>query len=146
MPHRAVYDLSLVALGRGSRGIDAARGRIALDFGGDACDGYTLNYRQVTVLNGGETGSRTLDVAAPRPSRAGDGKSMRFKTNSTTGGGGSERRRRRCAAEATTVPSMFGSNSPKREVLNVARRADLSHRAHEAPHRGRARRGRRPSP
>ena len=29
----------------------ARRGRIAFDFGGDACDGYTLKYRQVTVLD-----------------------------------------------------------------------------------------------
>ena len=27
-----------------------------MDFGGDACDGYTLNYRQVTVLNSNEFG------------------------------------------------------------------------------------------
>src|SRR6478735_8307321 len=61
VPHRAVYDLSLTR-STGSRGVESATGRIAMDFGGDACDGYTLKFRQVTILNGSETGSRTLDV------------------------------------------------------------------------------------
>ena len=37
-PHRAVYDLRLVK-SRGSRGIEAVRGRILYDFSGNACDG-----------------------------------------------------------------------------------------------------------
>ena len=40
----------------GSNGVENARGRIAMDFGGDACDGYTLKYRQVTVLDSSEIG------------------------------------------------------------------------------------------
>ncbi len=83
-PHRAVYDLSL-ARSSGSRGVENARGRIAFDFGGDACEGYTLKYRQVTILDSGETGSRTLDVRTATY-EAGDGKSMRFKTDSVTEG------------------------------------------------------------
>jgi len=83
-PHRAVYDLSLVR-SAGARGIDNARGRIAMDFGGDACDGYTLKYRQVTVLNGSESGSRTLDVRTAT-FESGDGASMRFKSESTMEG------------------------------------------------------------
>jgi hypothetical protein len=83
-PHRAVYDLSL-ARSSGSRGVESARGRIAFDFGGDACDGYTLNYRQVTILDSGETGTRTLDVRTAT-FEAGDGRSMRFKTDSTMEG------------------------------------------------------------
>ncbi|MCB8821017.1 cell envelope integrity EipB family protein [Microvirga rosea] len=86
--HRAVYDLSLVR-SEGARGIDSARGRIAMDFGGDACEGYTLNYRQVTVLSGGETGSRTLDTQTAT-FEAGDGLSMRFKTVSSVGGRGGD--------------------------------------------------------
>jgi hypothetical protein len=81
-PHRAVYDLSLLR-SQGSRGVESARGRIAMDFGGDACDGYTLKYRQVTVLDGSETGSRTLDMQTATY-EAGDGLSMRFKSTSFT--------------------------------------------------------------
>lgn len=80
VPHRAVYELSLVKSG-GSRGLDNAQGRIAFDFGGDACDGYTLKYRQVTVLDSAETGSKTLDVRTATFESA-DGKMIRFKTDS----------------------------------------------------------------
>jgi hypothetical protein len=80
VPHRAVYDLSLLR-STGSRGVESARGRIAFDFAGDVCDGYTLNYRQVTVLEGGETGTRTLDVRTATY-ESGDGRLLRFKTES----------------------------------------------------------------
>jgi len=79
-PHRAIYDLSLVG-STGSRTVESARGRIAFDFGGDACDGYTLKYRQVTVIESGETGARTLDVRTAT-FESGDGKTLRFKTDS----------------------------------------------------------------
>lgn len=80
VPHRAVYDLSLLRSG-GSRAVENATGRIAFDFGGDPCDGYTLKYRQVTVLDSGETGTRTLDVRTAT-FETGDGKTIRFKTDS----------------------------------------------------------------
>src|SRR3712207_5884759 len=80
VPHRAVYDLSLLRSG-GSNGVESARGRIAFDFGGDACEGYTLKYRQVTVLDSNESGQRTLDVRTAT-FEAADGRSMRFKTDS----------------------------------------------------------------
>lgn len=83
-PHRAVYDLSLARAG-GSKGVEAARGRIAMEFGGDACDGYTTKYRQVTVLTGGDIGSRTID-SQTATYESGDGLSMRFKNSSTTQG------------------------------------------------------------
>jgi hypothetical protein len=85
VPHRAVYDLSLARSDDSARGVEEARGRIAFDFGGDACEGYTLNYRQVTVMEGGESGSRTLDVRTAT-FEAGDGRSMRFKTDSRVQG------------------------------------------------------------
>jgi hypothetical protein len=82
--HRVVYDLSLAGA-TGSRGLEAARGRIAFDFLGDNCDGYALTYRQVTVLEGGEIGSRTSDLRTAT-FESGDGKSFRFKTESDTQG------------------------------------------------------------
>ena len=79
-PHRVVYDLSL-ASSSGSRGVESARGRIAFDFLGDACEGYALTYRQVTVLDSGEVGPRTSDLRTTT-FEAGDGSSFRFKTES----------------------------------------------------------------
>ncbi|RDI59932.1 cell envelope integrity EipB family protein [Microvirga subterranea] len=84
IPHRAVYDLSLLR-SEGSRGLDSARGRIAMEFGGNACEGYTLNYRQVTVLDSNETGPRTVDTRTAT-FEAGDGQSMRFKSTSSMQG------------------------------------------------------------
>jgi hypothetical protein len=82
--HRVVYDLSLAGA-TGPRGLEAARGRIAFDFLGDNCDGYALTYRQVTVLEGGEIGSRTSDLRTAT-FESGDGRSFRFKTESDTQG------------------------------------------------------------
>jgi hypothetical protein len=50
VPHRAIYDLSLKET-RGNSSISAVRGRILYDFGGSACDGYSLIFRQVSVLD-----------------------------------------------------------------------------------------------
>ncbi len=134
VPHRAVYDLSLLR-SQGSRGLDSARGRIAMDFGGDACDGYTLNYRQVTVLNSNESGARTVDTQTAT-FEAGDGLSMRFKTTSTSGSAGASGvdgdarlkpgRDPRCPFQAATKRRLLGG-----------RAAGLSDRASQAGHRGR---------
>jgi len=83
-PHRAVYDLGLAKSG-GSRSMEDARGRIAFEFTGDACEGYALNYRQVTVLQSGETGARTSDLRTAT-FESGDGSSLRFKTDPQTDG------------------------------------------------------------
>jgi hypothetical protein len=50
--HRAVYELKL-ATSRGKSAI-SARGRILYDFSGSACEGYKLEFRQVSELNNGE--------------------------------------------------------------------------------------------
>lgn len=82
-PHRAVYDLALDN-SKPSRNIEAARGRIAFDFTGDACEGYALSFRQVTQLTSGEGGPRVID-ARTTSFEAGDGASYRFKTESSAG-------------------------------------------------------------
>jgi EipB-like len=51
--HRAIYDLKL-AQAKGSRALASVRGRIVYDFSGNACEGYALNFRQVTELDNGE--------------------------------------------------------------------------------------------
>lgn len=83
-PHRAVYDLVLDPT-KASRSIEAARGRIAFDFTGDACEGYALSFRQVTQLTNSEGGPRTID-ARTTSFETGDGANYRFKTESSTGG------------------------------------------------------------
>jgi hypothetical protein len=51
--HRAVYDLKLSTT-RGKRAMNAVNGRILYDFSGSACEGYALQFRQVSELDGGE--------------------------------------------------------------------------------------------
>ncbi|MCO5093093.1 cell envelope integrity EipB family protein [Bosea sp. (in: a-proteobacteria)] len=82
-PHRAVYDLVLDE-GKPSGSIETAKGRIAFEFTGDACEGYALSFRQVTQL-GTPAGSRLID-ARTVSFEAGDGGSYRFKTDNTSGG------------------------------------------------------------
>jgi hypothetical protein len=50
--HRAVYELSL-SQSRGKSAV-SARGRILYDFTGSACEGYKLEFRQVSQLDNGE--------------------------------------------------------------------------------------------
>ncbi|MGU3536268.1 cell envelope integrity EipB family protein [Methylobacterium sp. A54F] len=76
--HRAVYDLSLASSG-GTRAVESARGRIVIDFRGDACKGYTMQTRQVTELTSGESGERTSDLRNTT-FESGDGHDFRFKT------------------------------------------------------------------
>ena len=47
VPHRAIYDLSL-GQSHGQRAVESVRGRILYDFSGSVCDGYALNFRQVS--------------------------------------------------------------------------------------------------
>ncbi|MGO4172712.1 cell envelope integrity EipB family protein [Bosea sp. TAF32] len=86
-PHRAVYDLVLDNA-KASGNIETAKGRIAFEFTGDACEGYALSFRQVTQL-GTEAGPRVID-ARTTSFEAGDGASYRFKTESSSGGAAPE--------------------------------------------------------
>ncbi|MGB6349112.1 MAG: DUF1849 family protein, partial [Pseudolabrys sp.] len=60
-PHRAIYDLKL-SKAHGSRGIEAVRGRILYDFSGNACEGYQLQFRQVSELDSGEGQAALSDL------------------------------------------------------------------------------------
>jgi hypothetical protein len=77
-PHRAVYDLKLVK-SRGSRGLEAVRGRILYDFSGNACDGYELQFRQVSELDSGEGKTALSDL---RSTTWEDGSAKAFRFNS----------------------------------------------------------------
>jgi len=77
LPHQALYELSLVKA-RGSSPINSARGRILYNFSGNACDGYTSEFRQVSELDIGE-GKTTLSDLRSTSWEDGAGKSYRFK-------------------------------------------------------------------
>jgi envelope integrity protein B len=63
VPHRAVYDLKL-ASARGNKPVEAVRGRILYDFSGSACEGYALQFRQVSQIDPGEGAVMTTDLRA----------------------------------------------------------------------------------
>jgi EipB-like len=76
--HRAVYDLKLVQT-RGKATIQAVRGRILYDFSGNACEGYALQFRQVSELDTGEGRTAVSDL---RSSTWEDGAAKSFRFNS----------------------------------------------------------------
>jgi hypothetical protein len=61
VPHRAIYDLRL-AQSRSNRSAEAVTGRILYDFSGNSCDGYALQFRQVSELNTGEGRAALSDL------------------------------------------------------------------------------------
>jgi hypothetical protein len=77
-PHRAVYDLRL-SRSIGRRQIVAVRGRILYDFTGSSCEGYGLQFRQVSELDSGEGKMTVSDL---RASTWEDGAAKRFKFSS----------------------------------------------------------------
>ena len=77
-PHRAIYDLKLFK-SHGSRGIEAVRGRILYDFSGNACDGYELQFRQVSEL---ESGGGKIALSDLRSTTWEDGNAKAFRFNS----------------------------------------------------------------
>jgi hypothetical protein len=81
-PHRAIYDL---ALAPGAESIVAAQGRIAIEFYGSPCEGYTTRVRQVTTLEGEETPPRTLDANSATFEEP-DGASLRFRSETRADG------------------------------------------------------------
>ena len=76
--HRAVYELKL-AQSRGKAGAVSARGRILYDFSGSVCEGYNLEFRQVSELDNGE-GKVTLSDL--RSTTWEDGAARAYKFNS----------------------------------------------------------------
>ena len=112
-PHRAVYDLSL-ADSRGTRAVESARGRIVFDFTGDDCKGWSLQYRQVTVLESGETGAKTSDLRNTT-FEAGDGASFTFRTQSELNG--------------AKAPNVDGSAERGAQGLSIRLRAPKSESA-----------------
>jgi hypothetical protein len=82
MAHEAVYDLSL-AKARGNAAVNSANGRIVYKFGGNACDGYSTDFRQVSRIDSGEDKITTSDLRSTNWEDA-KGRSYRFKVASQT--------------------------------------------------------------
>ena len=78
VPHRAVYDLKLLRT-PGKRQIESVRGRILYDFSGSPCEGYILQFRQVSELDSGEGKVALSDLRANTWEDA-DAKSFRFNS------------------------------------------------------------------
>jgi hypothetical protein len=78
-PHRAVYDLKLLRA-PGKRQVEAVRGRILYDFSGSPCEGYVLQFRQVSELDSGEGKTALSDL---RASTWEEGEAKTFRFNST---------------------------------------------------------------
>lgn len=76
LAHQALYDLNLVK--SRSNSVNSARGRILYNFTGNACEGYTSEFRQVSELDSGE-GKITLSDLRSNSWEDGAGKSYRFK-------------------------------------------------------------------
>lgn len=77
-PHVAIYDLTLTS-SRGRRSLESVRGRIVYDFSGSSCEGYALQFRQVTELDSGEGKVALSDLRTTTWEEA-EGKSFRFKS------------------------------------------------------------------
>jgi envelope integrity protein B len=77
-PHRAIYDLKLLK-SHGKRSIEAVRGRILYDFTGSVCEGYALQFRQVSEIDNGE-GKKALSDLRAVTWEDGDAKSFRFNS------------------------------------------------------------------
>jgi hypothetical protein len=78
MPHRAIYDLVLDPEKPGTQ-VDKARGRIAYQLSGSACEGYTITLRQVTALDTGE-GQETVSDLRSESWESANAANYRFKT------------------------------------------------------------------
>jgi EipB-like len=76
--HRAIYDLKL-SKSQGKQSLQAVRGRIVYDFSGSACEGYGLQFRQVTELDNGEGKTAVSDL---RSTTWEDGSAKSFRFNS----------------------------------------------------------------
>ncbi|MGC1779845.1 MAG: cell envelope integrity EipB family protein [Xanthobacteraceae bacterium] len=78
VPHRAIYDLTLGQT-RSDSQIAGVSGRIVYDFGGSACQGYSLDFRQVSELDTGEGKVSISDLRSTTWEGA-DAKDFKFKS------------------------------------------------------------------
>lgn len=131
--HRAVYDLTL-AQTRGKQSLQSVRGRILYDFSGNACEGYALQFRQVTQLDSGEGKSAVSDLRTTNWEN-GEGTGFRFESENflnskpTEAASGRAQREGGNATITLTKPSAKTFQAPNvvfpsdqmRQVISAAR-------------------------
>ena len=83
-PHRATYDLSLLKA-EGRNAPAGVQGRIVYEFNGNACEGYTTNFRQITEMAPAEGPVRLADMRSTT-FESGDGALFRFRIETLTNG------------------------------------------------------------
>ena len=88
VPHRAVYELTLMN-SSGNKAPTSARGRIAFDFTGSVCDGYSQTFRQFTELQPQEGPTRVSDMRSVTY-EDGEGRNFRFKVETKIDSTGTE--------------------------------------------------------
>ena len=127
--HRAIYELKL-AHTRGNSPAVAARGRILYDFSGNSCDGYALQFRQVSELDNGE-GKVTLSDLRSTTWEDGAAKKFIFKSqnyvNETlidTVDGQAERQECQRADHAPAAGGANGRARPTRKSDAASMRTD----------------------
>ena len=135
LSHQALYELSLVK-SRGTNAINGARGRILYNFTGNACEGYTSEFRQVSELDSGE-GKLTFSDLRSTSWEDAAGKSYRFKIDARMNDSDScAGRRHRRAGRRSHHGEAEGAG---REDLRARWQRRVSHRADPAHHCRRAR-------
>lgn len=114
-PHRAIYALSL-AQTRGVSQLVAVRGGILYDFGGNACKGYSLTFRQVAELDTEEGKAARSDLLATTWESAG-GKVFKFNSKNYVNGKLVEAVDGRAEHDATRT--LVRLNKPARRTLDL---------------------------
>ena len=135
--HRAVYDLKLATTRGNKKSMQAVRGRILYDFSGSACEGYALQFRQVSELDTGE-GKVVMSDLRATSWEEGAAKRLRFHSQNffderlrDTVDGQAERDGGGVAVKLT---------QPGDKTLDFKKRSAFPDRARPAHHRRRARR------
>ncbi|WP_306119952.1 MULTISPECIES: cell envelope integrity EipB family protein [unclassified Roseitalea] len=140
-PHRAIYDVVLSEASERS-GISDMRGRIAYEFRGSACEGYTTNFRFVTQI--AVRGAERVTDQQTTTYEAGDGSMFRYVTRTfvdrrldlhvegtamRTDEGIVVDRTEPVDDELTLPPAMF----PTEHMIDLIERAEAGERFYEAP-------------
>lgn len=116
--HRAVYDLTLLK-SIGSKSPTFARGRIAFDFSGSSCDGYTQTFRQLTELQPAEGPTRVSDMRSTTFEDAA-GKTFAFKMQTQVDSDPADEVDGR-AQRVSTGPIAVALTKPKEEKIDIDR-------------------------
>ena len=113
------------------------RGRILYDFSGNACEGYALQFRQVSELDSGEGKSALSDL---RSTTWEDAAAKKFRFNSENLLNDQQTDAVDGHAERNGEAVAVSLTKPKDEELQRAGQRRVPDRAHAPHHRSRARR------